>query len=116
MNQKKNKKKISFVLPLYNEEENIKPLCKELLSFFNSHKQYDFEAILVENGSYDNSYKMLAKEAQKDKRIKVLQLAKNELGDGGMAAGMQYIDGDACVIMMGDLQEPVEVVDKFIKK
>ncbi len=110
------KKKISFVIPLYNEEDNIKPLCNELKGFFNSHKEYDFEAVLVENGSHDSTYKLLEKEVKRDKRLKVLQLAKNELGDGGMAAGMQYIDGDACVIMMGDLQEPIEIVDKFIKK
>jgi dolichol-phosphate mannosyltransferase len=116
MNIKKRKQKISFVIPIYNEEENIKPLCKELIDFFDSHKNYNFEAILVENGSYDNSYNLLEKVAKEDKRIKVLQLAKNELGDGGMAAGMNYIDGEACVLMMGDLQEPIEIVDKFIKK
>ena len=112
----KNKKKISFVIPVYNEEPGIGELIKVLTAFFNKNLSYDFEAILVENGSVDNSFVLLNKAAKKDKRFKVLQLSRNFGCDGGIVAGMHQATGDACVIMMADLQEPIEIVSKFIKK
>ena len=53
------RKKISFVIPLYNEAGNVKTLIKQLKEFFSSHKQYFFEAILVENGSTDETFTLL---------------------------------------------------------
>ena len=72
--------------------------------------------MLVENGSTDDSYELLSTYAKKDKRFKVLQLSRNFECDGGIAAGLKYIKGDACVVMMADMQEPIEVVKKFIAK
>lgn len=114
--EQRQKKKISFVIPVYNEEANIQALTKTLKEFFSAHPDYTFEAVIVENGSQDDSFKLLSQAAKKDPRIKILQLSKNFMGDGGIAAGMQHITGDACVIMMADLQEPIELVSDFIKK
>jgi dolichol-phosphate mannosyltransferase len=110
------KKLISIVIPIYNEELGIGELIKRLTQFINRNKNYDFELILVENGSIDNSYKLLQRYAEKDSRIKVIQLARNVGTDGGLEAAMQYSKGDALVIMMADLQEPVELISDFIKK
>ena len=110
------RKKISIVVPVYNEEEVIPELIKQLKKFANSQKKYQFEFVLVEHGSWDKSFEMLSKAAKKDKRIKVLQLAKNVECDGGLAAGMQHATGDACVLLMADLQEPIEVVTEFLQK
>ncbi len=112
----KHKKKISFVIPVYNEEEVIPQLTHEVSKFMHLHNDYDFEAIFVENGSEDDSFKLLKQTAKKEKRFKILQLSKNFGCDGGIAAGMQEVEGDACVMMMADLQEPIELVDKFIEK
>lgn len=112
----KNKKKISFVIPVYNEALGIPQLIKVLTSFINKNPAYSFEIILVENGSVDNSFELLLKASKKDKRFKVLQLSRNFGCDGGIVAGMHEATGDACVIMMADLQEPIEIVAKFIKK
>lgn len=110
------KKLISFVIPVYNEEDAIPSLTKELSQFINKNKNYDFEVIYVENGSRDKSYEMLAVAAKKEPRFKVLQLSRNFECDGGIAAGLHYVEGDACVVMMADLQEPLSVVIDFLKK
>lgn len=116
MPKKSQRKKISFVIPIYNEETGIDELVHQLKKFTTQHKKYEFEFMLVENGSSDDSFKILAEAAKKDKRVKVLQLAKNEECDGGLAAGMRYVAGDACVLIMADLQEPLSVVSEFIRK
>jgi len=110
------KKLLSFVIPVYNEEDNINELLNELTSFMNRHTKYDFEAVIVENGSNDASYELLIKQAKKDLRIKILQLSRNFTAEGGIAAGIYFVKGDALIIMMADLQEPVEILDKFIEK
>ncbi len=110
------KKLISIVIPVYNEQLNLKPLIKELTSFARQHLQYRFEFILVENGSTDDSYKILLAYAVKDSRIKIVRLSRNFGCDDGILAGMSYAQGDALVIMMADLQEPVTTISQFIKK
>lgn len=112
----KAKKLISIVVPIYNEDLGIHELINQLTKFINKKNAYDFELILVENGSIDNSFKILEQFAEKDTRIKVVQLAKNVGCDGGIEAGMQYAKGDGLVIMMADLQEPIELITEFIKK
>lgn len=112
----KTKKLISIVIPIYNEEKVIPELLRRLTYFINKNLSYDFEIILVEHGSVDQSFNLLQKYAKKDKKIKVLQLSKNFGCDGGIAAGMRFAKGDACVIMMADLQEPIGLISDFIKK
>lgn len=111
-----NTKKISIVVPVYNEEKGISELIKQLILFAKKTYPYQFEFILVENGSEDNSFNLLQKHAKKDRRIKVIQLSRNFGCDGGITAGMRYATGEACVILMADLQEPVELISDFIKK
>ncbi len=112
----KTKKLISIVIPIYNEELGIPELIRQLTKFVDKNRNYDFEFIMVENGSIDSSYKLLVSYAKKDSRIKVIQLAKNVGCDGGIEAGMQHVKGDGLVIMMADLQEPIELISDFIKK
>lgn len=112
----KTKKLISLVIPVYNEELVIPELIKQLKRFSAKTKAYDFEFITVEHGSHDKSFAMLEKNAKTDKRFKVLRLAKNVGCDGGLSAGMAHASGDACVILMADLQEPIELITEFIAK
>lgn len=112
----KRKKLISFVIPVYNEELALPLLISSLKIFIKKQKKTRFEAILVENGSYDSSYSLLKKYAKKDKSLKIVQLAKNIGCDGGIEAGMQFARGDAVVVLMADLQEPLALVEQFIKK
>jgi len=116
MNPNENEKKISIVVPVYNEEKGIPELIKQLTLFTKKTSFYQFELILVENGSNDNSFALLQKYAKKDTRIKIVQLSRNFGCDVGITAGIKYATGDACVILMADMQEPVELISGFIKK
>jgi dolichol-phosphate mannosyltransferase len=82
----------------------------------DGNPRYDFEVIIVENGSFDSTYDKLLKIHAEDSRFKILQLSRNFRCDGGITAGLQYVHGDAVVIMMADLQDPPELVSRFLEK
>lgn len=110
------KKLISIVIPAYNEEEVILQLSSELTKIMNIIKNFDFEVIVVEHGSKDKTLEKLLEARRKDKRIKVLQLAKNVGCDGGIIAGLTYAQGSAAVVMMADLQDNPAAIPQFLKK
>jgi polyisoprenyl-phosphate glycosyltransferase len=112
----KDKKKISIVTPVYNEEGNLIELSERLKKVFENNRKYLFEVVLIENGSHDNSYSICKEISQKDSRFKVLKLSRNFGADGAVTAGMNFIDGDAAVLMASDLQDPPELINDFIKK
>jgi|SRR3990167_4887105 len=111
------KKTISIVTPLYNEEENIDELYRQLNQLFKIEKKYNFEVTAVEHGSKDRTFQKLLKIHNKDKRLKILQLSKNfGNADAAIFAGLNFVKGDAVVIMMGDLQDPPNMISNFIRK
>ena len=114
--REKEKRLISIIIPAYNEQDNIEELCSRLQVVFAANSSYDFEAIIVENGSQDDSYEKLIAVHARDPRFKVVQLARNFRMDGALTAGLQYARGDAAVIMTADLQDPPELITEFIKK
>jgi glycosyltransferase involved in cell wall biosynthesis len=107
---------LSIVIPVYNEEESIPLLIADLQKISKKLPAYNFEYILVENGSADDSLKLLLYERKKDKRIKILKLSRNFGCDGGIVAGLNYAAGDAAIIMMADLQDDPNLIPKFIAK
>ena len=110
------KKLISIIIPAYNEEECVDELAARLKTLFVTESQYDFEAIIVENGSIDSTWEKLQKVAASDPRFKILKLSRNFRMDGGLTAGLDYIKGDACVLMTADLQDPPELISEFLRK
>jgi dolichol-phosphate mannosyltransferase len=110
------KKLISIVIPSYNEEDCVDELAARLKTLFAIESQYDFEAIIVENGSIDSTWEKLQKIAAADPRFKILKLSRNFRMDGGLTAGLDYIKGDACVLMTADLQDPPELISEFLRK
>jgi len=110
------KKLISIIIPAYNEEECVDELAARLKTLFLTESQYDFEAIIVENGSTDSTWEKLQKIVAADPRFKILKLSRNFRMDGGLTAGLDYIKGDACVLMTADLQDPPELISEFLRK
>ncbi len=110
------KKLISIIIPAYNEEEVISKLATRLSHLMSHLRTFQFEVIVVENGSSDNTLGELLKVRKKDDRYKIVQLTKNEECDGGIIAGLTFARGDAAVIMMADLQDIPELIPRFIKK
>ena len=111
------KKKIACIIPAYNESECVDELAKRLAVTFDSEPGYDFEAVIVENGSTDDTMEKLLLIRERDPRFKILQLSRNFAGmDGGLTAGLSVIDADAVVLMASDLQDPPEFIPEMIRK
>jgi dolichol-phosphate mannosyltransferase len=110
------KKLISIVVPAYNEEACVEELARRLALVFDANPKYDFEAIIIENGSVDRTWELLQQIHHRDSRFKIVQLARNFRMDGGLTAGLHYARGDAAVLMTADLQDPPELITEFIKK
>ncbi len=110
------KKKISVVIPAYNERNNIDELGRRLGLVFDAEDGYEWEAILVENGSGDDTFEKAVALNDRDPRFKVLQLSRNFRMDGGLTAGLNHATGDAAVVMAGDLQDQPELIPEFLRK
>lgn len=109
------KKLISIVVPAYNESDCVDELARRLKSVFDMEPNYEFECVIVENGSEDDTFLKLLAINQEDSRFKIIQLARNFRMDGGLTAGLSVVSGDACVLMTADLQDPPELIPDFIR-
>jgi glycosyltransferase involved in cell wall biosynthesis len=109
-------KLISIVSPCYNEEGNVEELARRLKLVFEDESSYDFEVILVENGSRDGTWEKIRLVCSADPRFKSVRLSRNFQTDGGLTAGLRYAKGDAAVLMCADLQDPPELVHDFLRK
>ncbi len=109
-------KRVSIVIPVYNEEAVIPALGEALSALMKRNSNYDFEVILVENGSQDSSYRELMKLHERDPRFKIVQLSRNFTADGGVAAGLKFCEGHCAVLMDADLQDPPKMIDSFLSK
>ena len=109
-------KLISVIVPAYNETACVDELARRLGAVFDGLSAYRWEAIIVENGSVDDTYERLVAIRERDPRFKIVQLARNFRMDGGITAGLQFASGDAAVIMTADLQDPPELIAQFVAK
>ena len=109
------KKLISLIIPTYNEEDCVEELFNRLCKVFASEVNYGFEVVIVENGSLDSTWIKLQDISQRDSRFKILKLSRNFRMDGGLTAGLDYVKGDACVLMTADLQDPPELIPAFLR-
>lgn len=110
------RKLISVVIPAYNESACVDELARQLQKVMSVETQYDFEVVVVENGSEDDTFDKLLAIHRDDARFKVVQLARNFRMDGGLTAGLAHVKGDAAVVMTADLQDPPELISEFLRK
>lgn len=106
---------ITLVIPVYNEEILIEELFKRVQSSMNTMSE-DFEVILVDDGSTDNTLRELIRCNEKDKRFKVLTLSRNFGHQAAYTAGLSYAKGDYTALMDGDLQDPPELIQSMHSK
>lgn len=109
------RKKITVVSCAYNEEQCVDELARRLATVFDRLPNYDFEALLIENGSTDQTLERMKSIALKDHRFRIIELSRNFGFDGGLSAGLPFATGDALVFMAADLQDPPEVIPSFIE-
>lgn len=105
---------ITVLMPIYNEEENIKELYERLRRALDPVITY--ELLFINNGSNDRSGELLSALRQHDSRVKILTLSRNFGHQGAVTAGLDYCRGRAVVVMDGDLQDPPEVVPEMIAR
>lgn len=106
---------LSIVVPIYNEEENVRALHESVSSAL-SGSGLDYELILVDDGSTDGSYSLLREIAEADKRVKVIRFRRNFGQTAAMAAGFDNSTGKVVVPMDGDLQNDPADIPKLLEK
>ena len=106
---------ISIVVPLYNEEKNIRLMYDRLVSSILKITS-NFEIIYVNDGSNDNSFLELLKLSNEDERVKYINFSRNFGHQIAVTAGLDYSKGAAVVIIDGDLQDPPEVIPEMYAK
>jgi dolichol-phosphate mannosyltransferase len=108
--------KISFVVPAYNEQDNILALYEKISNLMTSLKEYDWELIFINDGSRDDTLLRIKEAAQKDKRVRYLNFSRNFGHQAALTAGLDHADGDAVVTLDCDLQDPPELIKEMIDK
>lgn len=109
------KKTFSILVPIYFNELNIPYTVPRLQSLTELFPSYDLEFVFVDDGSKDDSLKLLLEERKKDARIKVIKLSKNYGSMQAIQAGLNYVSGDCVGIISADLQDPPELFKDMIK-
>lgn len=110
------KKLISFVIPCFNEEENVKYVYEALKTIASKLENYSFEYVYVDNGSGDNTREEISKLVRKDFSVQGIFLSRNFGPESSLHAGLDHAKGDAVIAYESDLQDPPEVILKFVKK
>ncbi len=106
---------LSVVVPVYNEEENVEPLTREVFSVIGDLGK-KVELIFVDDGSTDGTYAILSQLHRQDSRIKVLGLRRNFGQTAAMAAGIAHAKGDILVFMDGDGQNDPKDMPALLNK
>ena len=108
-------KKVSIIIPAYNEEESLPHLYDRLEKLMSSLDNYEFEILFVNDGSKDNTINLIKEYREKDKRISYVDFSRNFGKEIAMIAGLDYAKGDAVIFMDADLQDPPELIPELIK-
>jgi dolichol-phosphate mannosyltransferase len=108
--------KISFVIPVYNEEKGFSQFYEKMLLPELKKLNYDYELILVNDGSTDKSLQIIQKISEKDNHVKALCFSRNFGKEVALTAGIREATGDAILTMDADGQQPPKLIHEFIKK
>lgn len=102
--------KVSIVIPVYYNEANLRPLYADIKEKFIDKIDYDYEIIMVNDGSKDKSYEVICELAKEDPNIKPISLSRNFGSHAACLCGLSNATGDCAVIKAADLQEPTELL------
>lgn len=109
-------KKISVIVPCYNEQESLPLLYQELCQLMKAEPEYEWEILFVNDGSKDETLQVIQSLSKQDSSVSYVDLSRNYGKETAMLAGFDYAQGDACVIMDADLQHPPMVVREMLRK
>ena len=109
-------KKVTILIPCYNEEGSLYALYKALKELMDSQTDYSWEVLMVNDGSKDRTIDIIKQLREKDKRICYVNLSRNFGKENAMLAGFDYATGDCMVIMDADLQHPPMTISDMLAK
>jgi glycosyltransferase involved in cell wall biosynthesis len=115
VNEKQKSIDISIVIPVYNEEDNLKELYEKLSNVLRVITE-SYEIIFVDDGSTDNSFNILKGINREDKKVKVIKFRRNFGQSAALAAGFDYSKGNVIITIDGDLQNDPEDIPQLLKK
>ncbi len=108
-------KKVSVLIPCYNEEANVVPLSEAIVEQFTKHlPQYDYEIVFIDNDSQDSTRSRLMQLCANNKKIKAIFNARNFGQFNSPYYGMQQTSGDCTICMCCDFQDPVELIPRLV--
>ncbi len=110
----KQKRMISILIPAYNEEEALPLLYERLTGVIDTLEDYEFEILVVNDGSSDGTLEVLRRLREQDPRVCYVNLSRNYGKETAMTCGMDYARGDALIIMDADLQHPPEKIPEMV--
>lgn len=107
-------KKVSLLIPTYNEIDNVEPLSNAIIAELNQLPQYDYEIVFIDNYSKDGTREKLRELCSANKKIKAILNAKNFGQNNSPYYGLQQTSGDCTILMCADFQDPVEMIPKLL--
>lgn len=107
--------KVSIVIPVYYNEDNLRPLYADIKEKFIDKIDYDYEIIMVNDGSKDKSYEVICELAEEDPNIRPISLSRNFGSHAACLCGLANATGDCAVIKAADLQEPTELLLEMVE-
>jgi polyisoprenyl-phosphate glycosyltransferase len=111
------KKLVSLVCPVYNEQDNIQMFYERIRKVMDALVDLcDFEIIFTNNRSTDNTYKIIRDLHKLDERVKLLTFSRNFGYQASVLAGLTYASGDASVVIDVDCEDPPELIYQFVEK
>lgn len=108
-------KKVSILIPCFNEEQSLPLLYPELKKLMDSKTMYDWEVLFINDGSKDNTLNIIKALRSADCRISYVNLSRNFGKENAMLAGFDYVTGDCMVIMDADLQDPPSLISQMLE-
>lgn len=107
--------KLSIVIPVYYNEDNLVPLYEDIKKKVIDVIDYDYEIVMVNDGSKDGSYEVMKKLALKDENIRNISLSRNFGSHAAILCGLAHCTGDCAVVKAADLQEPTELILQMVE-
>ncbi len=109
-------KAVSLVIPFLNEEDSVPMMLERFIELDKNYVDYDFEYVLVDDGSIDNTIALLEKNASKELKIKIISLSRNFGSHAAISAGLASCKGECAIILGADLQEPPVLIEQFLEQ
>ncbi|SFU85138.1 glycosyltransferase family 2 protein [Butyrivibrio sp. M55] len=106
--------KVSLVIPVYYNEDNLRPLYDDIKEKFIDKIDYEYEIVMVNDGSKDKSYEVMKELAEMDGNIKIISLSRNFGSHAAILCGISNCTGDCAIIKAADLQEPTELILEMV--